>query len=407
MIFEYIKLSFQDLLSNKLRSFLSLIGIVIGVALVYTIFSIADITEYAITQQLTGENGIVTLQFNENTDEDNLLLLSMQSLLNQEEPLEYRFTNDDVEELCEINGVLDALGNYSTTTPFSIAKSKPSYSNVIRYTDNYINFYTYVIKAGHDLSVFTDAESLSIALVDVTFVDENTTYTYEEIIGETIQMNNRVFIVVGVLEKESTLINAGSTIFLNSTAYDSIFSKGTMKSISIKVDPRFNLELVSTKASSYLNEKYGTENQYEIQDLSFLISQITSVTGILSMIMGIIALVSLAVAGIGIMNIMYVSVIERTREIAVKRAIGASKFTIQIQFIVESCTLTFIGGLLGVFLGIGIVQLALLLLNFAMPINMNYILYAIIFSTSLGIAFGFLPAKYAANLNITQAIGAE
>jgi ABC-type transport system, involved in lipoprotein release, permease component len=407
MILEYIKLSFQDLINNKLRSFLSLIGIVIGVAVVYAIFSIADITEYAITQQLTGGNGVVTLQFTEDTEESNTMAAQMRALMSQGGKLEYRFTSNDLEELLKIEGIQDSIGNYSARATVSFEQNEAFTSTITRYTSNYIDFYSYTLSTGYDLLEFSKSERMSLALVDTNFVSNNTEYTFEEIIGKNIKLNNRVFIIVGVIQTESSSMGMSSTILIDESAYDSIFSQGTMQTISIKVDPTYDLDIVSAQASAYLNNKYGTEDNYEVQDLSFLISQITSVTGILSTVMGIIALVSLVVAGIGVMNIMFVSVIERTREIGVKRALGASKNAIRFQFIVEACTLTFIGGMLGVALGIGIVQLALFLLNFAMPINLTYVLYAIVFSISLGIAFGYLPAQRAANLNIIQAIATE
>jgi len=407
MILEYIKLSFQDLINNKLRSFLSLIGIVIGVAVVYAIFSIADITEYAITQQLTGGNGVVTLQFTEDTEESNSMAAQMRALMSQGGKLEYRFTSSDLEELLTIEGIQDSIGNYSARATVSFEQNEAFTSTITRYTSNYIDFYSYTLSTGYDLLEFSKSERMSLVLVDTSFVSNNTDYTFAEIIGKHIKLNNRVFIIVGVIQTESSSMGMSSTILLDESAYDSIFSQGTMQTISIKVDPTYDLDIVSAQASAYLNNKYGTEDNYEVQDLSFLISQITSVTGILSTVMAIIALVSLVVAGIGVMNIMFVSVIERTREIGVKRALGASKNAIRFQFIIEACTLTFIGGMLGVALGIGIVQLALFLLNFAMPINLTYVLYAIVFSISLGIAFGYLPAQRAANLNIIQAIATE
>lgn len=406
MILEYIKLSFRDLLNNRLRTFLSLIGIVIGVAVVYAIFSIADITEYAITQQLTSGNGVVTIQYVEKTEGDNSMMSQMQALFgtNTGGVLSYHFTAEDLAELKQIEGITDTYPNYSISAQPYFNHEQVS-ASITRYEDNFFEFYSYQLKAGYELKDFTAEERLSIVLVDTSFITNNTDLSYEEAIGQTIQLNNRIFTIVGVIANDGTSMSA--TIVMDGVAYDSIYSQGTMNNVSVKVDPRYDLEVVGQDATDYLNAKYGTVDNYEVQDLSFLISQITSITGILSTVMGIIALVSLVVAGIGVMNIMFVSVVERTREIGVKRAIGASKRAISFQFIVESCTLTFIGGMIGVAAGIGIVQLALLLLNFSMPINLTYIVYAIVFSISLGIAFGYLPAKRAANLNIIQAIATE
>ena len=233
----------------------------------------------------------------------------------------------------------------------------------------------------------------------------NSKYTTEEAVGKTFRINNRIFTIAGVIESDQRSLTG--MILMDGIAYDSVFSKGTMTNVSVKVDPSKDLDEVSDSATSFLNKRYGTTDNYEVQDLSSIVAQITSVTGVLSTIMAIIAMVSLLVAGIGVMNIMYISVLERTREIGVKRAIGASKAAIQFQFLVESSTLTIIGGIMGIFFGIVIIQVAMSLLDFHMPMNYLYIVYGIVFSLSLGLAFGYLPARKAAKLNIIEAIATE
>ena len=405
MIYEYLFLSLQDLNNNRLRSLLSIIGIVIGVAVVYTILSLADISQYAIKQQLTGKNGVVTLQFTKKTEDSDIFSNQIQSLFENNTTIEYYFTNEDLTELQKMNGVLDTLGNYRVISQVLLPKTDTILASVIRYSNNYNDFYDIFILAGQDFQTLPHHEEMSSVLVDTNFTEALEIRDETSIIGSSIHINNRIFTIIGVIENES--INLQPNVYLSESSYDSIFSKGTIHSISLKIDANYTLEQISEEAIRYLNQKYQHEGKYEVQDLSYLISQITSITGLLSIIMSFIALISLAVAGIGVMNIMYVSVIERTKEIGIKRAIGASKKAIQLQFIIESCTLTFIGGLLGTLLGIGIIQLAFTFLNFYMPLNLNYILYALLFSISIGFVFGYLPAKKAANLNIIDAINRE
>lgn len=407
MIIEYLKLSFADLWANKLRAFLSLIGIVIGVAVVYAIFSIADLAEYAIKAELMSGEGIVTIQYVEDTDsEDTSSMRNFAALFGFSvgDSLNYHFSDQDLQDLLAIDGIEETFANYSASAAISfLGETK----NIIikRHSANFMDFYSYDLVAGNLLSDYPEENRISAVLVDKTFVSVNSDLTVQEALGKTFRLNNRIFTIVGVIDSSQNSLNG--LVLMDQIAYDSVFSKGTMTNISVKVDPAKDLDTVSAAATAFLNQRYGTKDNYEVQDLSSIVAQITSVTGVISTIMGIIAMVSLLVAGIGVMNIMYISVLERTREIGVKRAIGASKSAIQFQFLVESTTLTIIGGVLGIIIGILIIQVAMSLLDYNMPINLLYIVYGIVFSLSLGLAFGFLPARKAARLNIIEAIATE
>ncbi len=407
MIIEYLKLSFADLWANKLRAFLSLIGIVIGVAVVYAIFMIADLTEYAIKSELMSGEGIVTIQYVEDSEDDeNTNMANFAALFGFSvgDSLNYHFSDQDLEDLLKIEGIQAAYANYSTSAQVDVANNKRNVM-IKRYAEGFLDFYSYEVVAGRSLNDYEVDQRISAVVVDNTFITTNSKYTNEEAIGKTFRINNRIFTIAGVIESDQRSLTG--MILMDGIAYDSVFSKGTMTNVSVKVDPSKDLDEVSDSATSFLNKRYGTTDNYEVQDLSSIVAQITSVTGVLSTIMAIIAMVSLLVAGIGVMNIMYISVLERTREIGVKRAIGASKAAIQFQFLVESSTLTIIGGVVGIFFGIVIIQVAMSLLDFHMPMNYLYIVYGLVFSLSLGLAFGYLPARKAAKLNIIEAIATE
>ena len=407
MIIEYLKLSFADLWANKLRAFLSLIGIVIGVAVVYAIFMIADLTEYAIKSELMSGEGIVTIQYVEDSEDDESTSMANFAALfgfSVGDSLNYHFSDQDLDDILKIDGIQAAYANYSTSAQVDFASNKRNVM-IKRYADGFLDFYSYEIVAGRSLNDYEVDQRISAVVVDTIFVTTNSKYTTEEAVGKTFRINNRIFTIAGVIESDQRSLTG--MILMDGIAYDSVFSKGTMTNVSVKVDPSKDLDEVSDSATSFLNKRYGTTDNYEVQDLSSIVAQITSVTGVLSTIMAIIAMVSLLVAGIGVMNIMYISVLERTREIGVKRAIGASKAAIQFQFLVESSTLTIIGGIMGIFFGIVIIQVAMSLLDFHMPMNYLYIVYGIVFSLSLGLAFGYLPARKAAKLNIIEAIATE
>lgn len=408
MIFEYIKLSVRELLNNKLRSFLSLIGIVIGVAVVFIIFSISDIANVAITNQITGTNGSVNINYvKDRTDKFEVLNQSMNSNFGGMGSKQYVFDVNDLEDLKQIKGVEDTLA--VSTAYENVKVNRDTFQVAIRSApENFMDFYEFKMVAGNSFDAYPKDERINLAIINDKILDDYLQIPAEQAIGQKIKIKNRLFTIAGVTNTPNQ--NLGTMIAIDQEAYDLMYSKGTIQYLSVKVKPGEDLETTSQLAVDKLNEIHGyqnTKNGYALEDLSFFIQQVTQVTGILSLVMGIIASISLLVAGIGVMNIMLVSVVERTREIGVKRAIGASKSAIRIQFIVESCLLTLIGGIIGVTIGIGVIKIALMVLNMQLPINGTYVVFALVFSITLGILFGYLPSKRAANLNIIEAIQSE
>ncbi|MCI6271728.1 MAG: ABC transporter permease [Erysipelotrichaceae bacterium] len=408
MIFEYIKLSINELFNNKLRTFLSLIGIVIGVAVVYIIFSISDIANVAITSNVNGNNGAVNINYlNDKTNPDEVFYASLSSSEGYGSNGGYKFNLDYLEELKKIENITDVLPHYSSSQKITIDRKMVDI-NVKRNSDNFVSFYNLNIIYGKNINDYPENERQNLAVVSDKILKNSFKISPDKAVGKTIKLKNRLFTIAGV--SSSTNSNVNTMMLISKEAYDSMFSRGTIQYASIKIAPGADIKETTKLAVDKLNELNGTlnsKNGYAEEDLSFIINQIKQITGILSIVMSVIASISLLVAGIGVMNIMLVSVVERTREIGVKRALGASKGAIQFQFIVESSLLTLLGGIFGVLIGIGVIAIALQLLKMDMPINLTYIMYAVVFSISLGVIFGFLPAKRAANLNIIEAIQSE
>lgn len=408
MIFEYIRLSINELFNNKLRTFLSLIGIVIGVAVVFVILSINDIANAAISSAITGTNGTVNINYvNDKKDADSNLYTSFASSMGGVGEVSYRFNPEDTKELVKIEGITDALPHYSSTVNVSLERKNINIG-VKRDSENFVSFYDLELVKGKFIRDYPEDKRMSIAIVSDKFIEQSMKISIDEALGKTIQIKNKLFTIVGVATSTNTNVN--NMIVIYDKVYDTMFSSGSIQFMSIKIAPGYDLDTTTKSAVLRLNEIHNsvdTKDGYVQEDLSAIISQITSVTGILSIVMSIIASISLLVAGIGVMNIMLVSVVERTKEIGVKRAIGAGKGAIQFQFIIESSLLTLFGGLIGILIGIAVIRLALNLLEMNMPINFMYVTYAIVFSISLGVIFGFLPAKRAANLNIIEAIQSE
>lgn len=407
MILEYIKLSINELINNKLRSFLSLIGIVIGVAVVFIIFSISDITNAAITNEISGTNGVFSIFYTK--DKNDTVEIFRQSLGfggNAATSTNNYYDLEIIDQASEIEGVAGAMGNYSTTAQIRIGTSSLQ-SEIQRYNEEYLNYHELKIVYGKDIYDYPEETRHNLVLLSENMLTNYLEIPVEEAVGKKILVGSRELTVAGVIDDEQ---QQGAVTVFSKEAYDSLFLQSTLNSISIKIEVGYPTNETAQKAVDYLNYAAGYSDEkggYVLEDLSFLTNQIKVVTGILSLVMGVIASISLLVAGIGVMNIMLVSVVERTREIGVKRAIGANKGAIQFQFIVESCLLTFIGGVIGVLIGIVVVSLTLKGLNMDMPLNMSYVIFALIFSISLGLMFGYLPSRRAAELNIIEAIQSE
>lgn len=401
MLFEYFKLSLEELRENKLRSALSLIGIVIGVMVVYIIFSISDAVDAAITQEVMGDAGGISVTYVPEEDEEifnfiGQVMSDVDGYYYKEEDPQYIIDN--------VEGVTAAYINYSASPSINYDNERVS-ASVKREDDNFENFYEYTIIAGSNLDEYNTEELQQAVIVESSLVESYADSDNEGILSDVIFINNRVFTIVGVFENSDDL---SGTVILDDSAYDTMFSESTIENISIKTDPAYDAVEVGDNVGLALDAKYQhSSGSYQAEDLSMILNTITSITGILSIVMSLIAGISLLVAGIGVMNIMFVSVVERTREIGVKRAIGASKAAIQVQFIVEAALLTFIGGVIGLLAGVGIMQIALNILNITMGINLTYVVFALVFSLVLGVVFGFLPARRAAELNIIEAIATE
>jgi len=401
MLIEYFKLALEELRENKLRSALSLIGIVIGVMVVYIIFAISDAVDVAITQEIMGDAGGISVTYVPEEDEEifdfiGQVISDVDGYYYKEEDPEYILNN--------VEGVVAAYTNYTASPSMSIENQRVS-ASVKREDDNFSQFYTYDLIAGTSLSSYNSEEVQQAILIEKQIIESYTKFTPSEALGKKIYMNNRIFTIVGVFENSDDL---AKTAIIDDGAYDTMFSAATIENIAIKTDPNYDAVTVGDQVGLALDAKYQHEKgSYKAEDLSMILNTITSMTDILSIVMSLIAAISLLVAGIGVMNIMFASVVERTREIGVKRAIGASKQAIQVQFIVEAALLTFIGGTIGLLLGVSIMQVALSVLKITMAVSMTYVIVALVFSLVLGIVFGYLPARRAADLNIIEAIATE
>jgi putative ABC transport system permease protein len=234
-----------------------------------------------------------------------------------------------------------------------------------------------------------------------------TLYEGETPLGQNIKIGGRNFTVVGVMESAgtSTLGSNDTRVFIPYTTAQRLLQESRISQVNIGVSTAEQVTEVKTYLESQLFAKYGSEDYYSIFDQTELLSTLEDATAMLAALVGGIAGISLVVGGIGIMNIMLVSVTERTREIGIRKAIGAKKRHILSQFLVESIVLSCIGGMIGVIFGVAVTKAAgALVENLNGYVSLNVVAIAFGFSAAIGIIFGVYPANKAANLNPIEAL---
>ena len=413
---ENIRLAFQGIWGHKLRSVLTMLGIIIGIAAIITIVSTIQGTNEQIKENLIGAgNNVVTVQLNKggypydlswNTVPDNVRVITQE-------------TRQELEQLSGVEKV--SLYNSRNNAQQVFYRNTEFNGEIYGVDEIYLSVYGYQVKSGRGF-VPSDYENCrKVALVDTNAV--TTLFGGQDPVGESIEISGDVFTVVGVtaLSEEfaptiSTLndyylyadTSAGS-IYLPIQTWPTAFKFDEPQSVAIKVDSTDSMTTAGKAAADLLTQKQivnadSTDFDYRSQDMLEQAQQLQSMSKSTNTQLVWIASISLLVGGIGVMNIMLVSVTERTAEIGLKKAIGAKKKRILLQFLTESAVLTSMGGIIGVISGVILAQLISGMMQIPVSISFPAIAVAVVFSTLIGVVFGMLPAIQAANLNPIEAL---
>ena len=412
---ENIRLAFQGIWSHKLRSVLTMLGIIIGIAAIIVIVSTIKGTNEQIKENLIGSgNNVVTVQLNQDGYPYDMSWSGIPNGVRVITPE----TREDLEQLKGVEKV-------------SVYHSR-SYANQVFYLDtqfngsvygideNYLSVYGYQIKSGRG---FTDKDYSAfrkVALVDAKVV--TSLFGGKNPIGEPLELSGDVFTVVGVVApiKDFTpTINtlneyylyadtSQGTIFLPDAVWPTVYRFDEPQDVAIKVKNTDAMTTAGKEAADLLTERQivSTDSpfDYRSQDMLEQAQQLQSMSQSTNTQLIWIASISLLVGGIGVMNIMLVSVTERTSEIGLKKALGAKKRRIAFQFLTEAAVLTSLGGILGVAGGVGLAQLISKLMQIPVAISIPAIAIAVVFSMLIGVIFGLLPASKAANMNPIEAL---
>ncbi|WKY44632.1 ABC transporter permease [Eubacteriaceae bacterium ES2] len=387
MLKESIKMALENVLSNKMRSFLTMLGIIIGVGSVIAMITIVSSATQTVTDQVAsmGAN-TVTVQV-------------------MGTPLKQGLTQGDLGELENLDNIAGIAPTVSGLTGVAYGGHTMDEISLQGKNDVYFENTEDLISAGRMISPIDTENESRVALIGQGIADE--LYIGKNPVGETIKVDGITFTVIGVLNASDSFASSSTdeaVIIPYTTALNMVGAK-YINNLTIYLTDENQANLTTRQIEAVLDNSFNDdEDSYSIINMQDILDTIESMTGILSMMLGGIAAISLVVGGIGIMNMMLVSVTERTSEIGLRKALGAKPTQIQLQFLIESIVLCLIGGMIGFILGIGVAFVAASLMETGFAVTASTVLLAVGFSGVIGIVFGFMPARKASRLNPIDAL---
>ena len=412
---EYIRLALIGIKTHKMRSFLTMLGVIIGIASIIGIVSIVQGTNAKLEKSLIGSgNNVVTVALQQDNNE-----VDMSSV-----PSGIPLVSDEVMERIEkLRGVISASA-YRQRQAYSASIYRGSCGltagKLLGISDNFFDTLQYQVVKGRDFSAEEMQKGKKVAIIDMN--SAQTLFGSDDPIGQIIEIKSEPFVVVGIVkdknaeekdfesieEYSSYSFNGGSCVYVPGNVWPIIFQYDEPQNVAIHVSQTSQMVFAGRRASKILNSQlssdsvtYASLSSEENED-----SMKTLTNAIQLMLLGIASL-SLLVGGIGVMNIMLVSVTERTAEIGLKKALGAKRRAIMLQFLTESAVLTSVGGIIGVLVGIGVARIISYAANLEFGVSIPWIIISVLFSVLIGIIFGGWPASRASKLNPIDALRRE
>lgn len=403
-LIEHFHQGYKTLAANKVRSALSMLGILIGVAAVVTMLALGHGAQKAIENQLASLGS-------------NLLVLRAGAVrvggVAQESGVRVRITTDDVAVLTS------QISDIKEAAPQVQGRGQVTYLNknwnttVMGVSPQFAKIRSSEPVMGRFFSESENQKRSLVAVVGMTVIRE--LFGEKNPIGEYIKINKINFLVIGVLPEKGAQgpqDQDDRVVIPVQTGMYRLFGKDYVDSVDIEVVSPDKLDTVQDSIKEVLNKRHrvpvsAQDDAFQIFNMADLQAALSESSKTMSLLLSSIAAISLLVGGIGIMNIMLVSVTERTREIGLRKAIGARKFDILMQFLAESVVVSVMGGLLGIFLAWGVTVSLSKSLGWPMSISLDSVLISFFFSAFIGIVFGIYPAKKASDLHPIDALRYE
>ena len=394
MIYQSFKMAVKAIAGNKMRSFLTILGVVIGVVAIVVLVSIGQGANSSVVESIEGM-GTNLITANINARRMNPIDLDSLNELAQNEAISY------VAPIASVSGTVKA--GTTTYDDGVVQGTTPGYESIRNWT----------VAEGRFLQQ-PDIDNRSfVAVIGSEAATEM--YGTTHAVGETFSLNGYTLTVVGVLAEVGSSASGSNDkqILIPFTLAQRLSNQTSISSFYVSAASSAQVEQAQAAVESYLEkafENYNTRSfgtQYSVFNQTEMLSTLSETTNTLTLMLGGIAAISLLVGGIGIMNIMLVSVSERTREIGIRKAIGAARGNILMQFLIESLVVSLMGGLLGLAISVAAVKALAPVLQMTLTIPVNVAWMAIGFSVFIGVVFGMYPANKASKLRPIQALHYE
>ncbi len=389
-IFQAYRMAIKSILSNKIRSFLTMLGVIIGVASVIAAVAFAQGSTKQITERISqlGTELIQVTITGRNTNRD--------------------VTWEDIQTFTESNaGVINAVAPYISANITVKAGRETVDTNVFGTTYDYASIQKQYVQYGRYIMDIDNDYRQKVAVIG-TYISKEL-FGEANPIGQKINMGKQIFTVVGILQElaDSMEGTKDDKIIVPITTAQRLMKNSIIRNYSFNAVSSESVIPAMDRIKEFLLEIYGSEDMFRVMNSAQMLETLDSVTGTLMTVLGGIAAISLIVGGIGIMNIMLVSVTERTREIGIRKAIGAKRRNILTQFLIEALIITGIGGIIGLMLGSGATLMIGRMGIVPSVYSPFWMLVSFFISLAVGVVFGMFPANKASRLDPITALRHE
>lgn len=384
---QTIKLAIKNIKSNKLRSALTMIGIIIGISSVIVLVGLGSGSTKQITSQV---QSLGTNLISANTSGSG----------------SKQFTLDDVKDIEQIQGIAEAAPIISANTTVKVDKNSQS-ASVTGTTSNFLDIRNMTISEGRFIADLDVDYRGKVAVLGSDIAEQ--LYGFTDPVGKDIDIKGNTYEVIGVLKSQGSSMgnNTDDMVIIPSTTAIGLAGTRNVQNVYIKSSNNSNVDLVTNEVNQYLTSFFkSTDNSNRVMSQKQLLDTMSSITSTMTYLLGGIAAISLIVGGIGVMNVMLVSVSERTKEIGIRKALGGSRKDILIQFLIEALVLSSLGGAAGVLFGLAI-GWVVTAFGMSMAFSIPIVIIAFSFSLAVGIIFGMFPAYKASKLKPIDALRFE
>jgi putative ABC transport system permease protein len=407
-IMEVARVAVRSLGANKLRSGLTMLGMVIGVAAVIALVAAGAGTQAQVTARFESLGS-------------NLLTISSGARffrgVSMEAASAQSLTNKDVEAIAKLATSISAIAPQYSNNAQVVYGNKNTSTSILGVTPEYLTVRDYRVDRGRFIESLDLTNQSKVAVLGSTVAEDLFGQGIVDPIGKAIKINRQNYQVVGILASKGLggFQNLDDQVFIPlSTAQMKFGGAGTtsLEAINVQVASADKIEFAKAELTAIMRARHdlatGQSNDFTIFDQAQMVESVAAVTQTFTVLLGSIAAISLVVGGIGIMNIMLVSVTERTREIGIRKAVGAKRRDILAQFLAEAVVLSFVGGVVGILVGYGAAQVVTPLLGGTSAlVTPGSVFMGLSVSVGMGLFFGTYPASRAASLHPIEALRYE